>query len=87
MCQKGEGSLLVGVLCCEVNMGFEGIKVGEKLLGVFCLVDNKGVILVPKPDHGGLGDVLRALASKSSMNRMATKGIMGELIAALCTFS
>ena len=28
----------------------KGIKVGQELLGVFCLVDNKSVILIPKPN-------------------------------------
>ena len=33
----------------------EGIEVGEKFLGVFYLVDDKGVIHVPKPDPGDIG--------------------------------
>ena len=48
---------MVGVLCCELQVRVERIKVGEKLLGVFCLVDNKGVINIPKPDPGGRGGV------------------------------
>ena len=60
---------------------------GEELLGIFFLVDNKGVIHVPKPDPVRLGKVLRALASKFSMNRLATKGLMGEPIVVSCTCS
>ena len=33
----------------------KGIKVGKELLGVFCLVDTKGVIHVPKPNPRGVG--------------------------------
>ena len=73
---------MVGVLCCELYKGVGGIKVDEELFGVFCLVDNEGVIHVSKPDPGGKGEVLMALASKSSMSRLATKVLMGESIAA-----
>ena len=34
---------------------------------------------------GGLGEVLRALTSKSSINRLATTGFMGDPIAVTCT--
>ena len=41
--------------CCKLYVGVKGIKVGEKMLGVFCLVDDKGVILVPNPYPGRIG--------------------------------
>ena len=37
-------------LGCELYIGIERIKVDKELLGVFCLMNNKGVILKPKPD-------------------------------------
>ena len=66
-------------------MGVQAIKVGEELLGVFCIADNAGIIHVPNPDPVGLGQVLRVLTVKSSMNRLATEGLRGEPIAAPCT--
>ena len=60
---------------------------GKELLGVFCLVDNKGVIHTPEPNPGMLGEVLMTLALKSSINRMANPGLMGDPIASLCTCS
>ena len=44
-------------------LGVKGVKVGKELLGEFCLVENKGVIHIPKPNPGGLGEVLKALVS------------------------
>ena len=55
MCPRKESSLLGGVLCCELYEGVEGIEVDEKLLAVFCSVDNKGIIYIPKPDPGMRG--------------------------------
>ena len=45
-------------------MGNEGIKVGKKLLGVYCLINKKGVIHVPKPDVSTGGSCLSHAAVK-----------------------
>ena len=45
---------------------------GKELLGVICLMNNKGVLHIPKPDSDWDGEVLKVLASKSSINRLAT---------------
>ena len=79
--------MLVRGLSCKLYVRIEGIKVGKELLGVFCLINNKGVIHAPKQDPWGFGEVLSSLASKSSIKRLATKGLMGDPIAALCTCS
>ena len=47
--------MLVRDLSCELYVGIEGIKVGKELLGVFCLLDDKSVIHIPKPDPGLVG--------------------------------
>ena len=53
------GRILVGWgLHCELYVGVEGIKVGKELLVVFCLVDNKSVIYIPKQNPGSLGRFL-----------------------------
>ena len=57
-------------------MGVKGIKVGKEMLDVFCLVDNKGVIHILNQTTG-VGEVLKTLALKSSMNRLATIVLMG----------
>ena len=57
------------------------------MLGVFCLVDDKGVIHLPKLDTARVEAVLMALASKSSINMFATKGLMGDPMATPCTCS
>ena len=76
MCPRREASLFIWGLCCELYVGVKGIKVGEELLGVFCLVDDKGVIHIPQQILRGLGAVLNAQALKSSMNRLATKWLL-----------
>ena len=58
-CLRKGGILVDWGLHCELNVGVKGIKVDKELLGMFCLVDNKSVIYVPKPNPGGLGRCLR----------------------------
>ena len=41
-------------------------------------MDDKSVILIPKPDPGELGEVLMGLTSKFSINWLATKGLIGD---------
>ena len=41
--------MFVRGLRCELYVGVKEIEVGEELLGVFCLVDDKGVIHIPEP--------------------------------------
>ena len=64
MSKKGRGAYSLGGLCCElyvVYAGVKGITVVEELLGVFCLVDDKGVIHIPKPSPGRMmGDADRS---------------------------
>ena len=55
MCPRRGGLLVHLGLCCELYVEVKGIKVGEELLGVLCLVDDKGVIHIPKPDSGETG--------------------------------
>ena len=52
----------------------------EELLAVFCLLDEmvSSTCLSQSQSLGGLGAELMALDSISSMNRLATKGIIGE---------
>ena len=45
----------MGGISCELNMGIKRIKVVEELLGVFLLVDDKGVIHIPEWDPGRVG--------------------------------
>ena len=47
---EGEGSLLARGLSCKMYVGIEGIKVGKELLGLFYLMNNKGVIHIHEPD-------------------------------------
>ena len=47
--------MFTGGLCCKLYVGVERFTVGEELLGMFHLVDDKDVINVPKPDAGGIG--------------------------------
>ena len=72
---------LFGELYMEVN----GINVLEELLAVFCLLDDKGVIHIPKPKSGWIGGSVHALDSNTSMNRLSTTGLMGEPMAARWT--
>ena len=52
-----------------MNVRIVGIKVCKELLGVFCLMNKKGIIHVPAPDPGWVGEVLMGLASKSSIKQ------------------
>ena len=76
--------MLVRGLSCKLYVDIEGIKVGKELLGVFCLLNNKGVVYEPKPDPRGLGEALKALTLKFSINRLAMTGLIGDPIAAPC---
>ena len=51
---------------------------GEELFGMFCLLDDKGVIHIPEPDPGRIEGSAMALASKSSINRLATNGVRNK---------
>ena len=52
---------------------------GKELLGVFCFMNKKGIIdMYLSQILGGLGEVLRALALKSSVNRLATTRAYGR---------
>ena len=75
---------MVRSLSCKLYVEIKGIEESKELLGTFCLMNNQAIIHVLKPDPG-LGEVLAALALKSSINRLATTGLMGEPIAAPCT--
>ena len=55
-------------------MRVEKIKVGEKLLGVFCPVDKKVSSTHLSQILEGLGEIFKALELKSSMKRLLTKG-------------
>ena len=59
-----------------------GINVLEELIDMLCLLDDKGVIHIPEPKPGWTGDSADDLASISSMNRLATRGLIGETMAA-----
>ena len=48
---------------------------------MFLLFDDKGVIHIPKLMFPWIGGSAEALASKSSINRTVTKGLMGESMA------
>ena len=63
-------------------MRVSGVDVLYELMVVFCLSDDKGVIHL----CGGLGAELMALISNSFINRLATVGLMGEPMAASCTY-
>ena len=53
--KKGRGSCLLGASVVTCMWRVKGIKVVLKLLGVLCLVDDKGVNHIPKPDLGRIG--------------------------------
>ena len=63
------------------------MKVGEELLDVFCLVDDKGVIHMPKPDPGGLGELWMVLPSKSLDEQVSYWRAYGRSMVAPCTCS
>ena len=70
--------MLVRGLSCKLYVRIEGIKVGKELLGMLCLMNNKGVIHIPKQILGGIGEIFRALTLKSSINRLTTTELMGD---------
>ena len=69
-------SLFVGGHCCELYKGIELIKVCGELQGVFCLVDGKGVIQIPKPGPAGFGGSAAGSGFKVQNNRLATKWLI-----------
>ena len=77
--------MFTGGLCCELYVWVEGMKVGEILLGMLCLVDDKGVIHVLKPDPGRIGGGADGSGFEIHINRLATKRLFGRPIAAPCT--
>ena len=72
------GSIAVGNLCDKLYISVNGINVVYKLLVVFCLLDDTGVINISNPNLEGLGAVLMALDSNSCMNRLAIMRLMGN---------
>ena len=68
-------------------MRFNAVDVFSELMAVLFLLDNKGVINIGNSYPGGLVVEQMALISSSSMNSLATMGLMGEPMAALCTCS
>ena len=74
--------MLIWFLYCELYVGVLCVDVMQKLLTVFYLLDDKGVISIPKSKPwwiGGSADI--PLDSNSSMNKLATIGLMGENMA------
>ena len=59
-------------------MWVNGIDVLEELLAMFFLLDEKGVIYIPEQQPGCIREVLMALDSNTSMNRLPTRGLMEE---------
>ena len=72
-------------ICCELYVGVKGIKVAEELLDVSALWMTQISSMYLSQILGGLRAVLMALTSKSFMNRLVTKGLVGDPIAAPCT--
>ena len=68
-----------GGLCSELYLGVKGIKVGEQLLGVFCHVDDKVVIHVPKPGPGWIGGGADGSDFKVLHVQVIYKGLIGDL--------
>ena len=61
----------------------------QKGFFVWFLDDCKGIIYKPFPQCRGHGDVARALISRSSMNKFAAMGLIGDPIAApsICSYN
>ena len=76
--QEGDGSILLVVLYCEPYGRVNTVYVLEEALFISFLVDDKGVIDIPAPELGGMGEVLRAFCSTYSMYKLATMGLTGE---------
>ena len=69
-------------------MKVHGVDTHQELISAFYFfLDDKHNIHIPSPESGGLEDALIALTSRSSMNRFATIGLIGDPMAATCTCS
>ena len=70
--------MITGNLCCKLNMGVNKLRWVRNCWLSAAFMDDKGVIHIPRPDSWRVGAVLLALASKSSINRFASKELMGS---------
>ena len=77
--QEAHGTICPGIFPRDLNALIYRINVIRKLL--LC-ADCEGVIYISFPQRRGMGDVLRALTSKSSIYKFATMGLIGEPMAA-----
>ena len=78
---------MVSCLLGELDVWVSGVDVLQGLVTVLCLLDNKGVIHILKPQPGPMGAELIAPTSNSSMNRLPMMEIIGGPMHAPCTFS
>ena len=83
----GDGTILLIVLYCKPYGRVNTVYVLKEALFIGFLVDDKGVIHIPAPEHGGWGAVLRAFYSKYFMYKLVTMGLTGEPMAAPSTCS
>ena len=77
----------VWILACEMNVVINGIEVFKEGIFLCSLDDGESITHKPFPECRGGIAVARALVSRSSINKFATIGLMGDSIAAPLTCS
>ena len=85
--KKRYGAIFFGIFICEMDVSINGIDMSKEGIFLCSLDDGETIIHKPLPDFRGNGAVARALVSRSSINKLATIGLMGEPIAVPLTCS